>query len=725
MTTVNQIKGYPELFGKRNGSLMMNIRKLFRRGFERVVYVLKSFRALRFRVSHSSLLQVSLLFLILSIAFMVRLLPMRWGWYLSEFDPYYQYRLTKQMVENGLFSWLNWQDTMSWYPYGRDVAQTSFPGLALTAAVSYIVAKAWGLPLTLYEFCVLFPAIMGTLTCLVVYFLGKDVGGKELGLFSAFFLALNASYIGRTSLGFFDDETVGILGILLFAFFFLRSVEIERPLKTSLIYAVAAGLSLGYILGSWGASRYPVGLAVLFVFVLLLLRRYSSRLLSSYSITFGIALFIAVNVPYVGFRFLVESSILPVFGIFLLLCACEVTRFIKGFKMKIVFVSILLALCAVLFFMLSWYGFMGALPTKFQIVLNPFERLLYPLAESVQEHRPAAWGSFYYELGIGAFFIPVGLFFALQNPTNRNIFLSIFGLTSIYFASSMVRLTLLMAPAFSLLWALALTRVLRPFITILREAPVIPRRKMRFEAYVGKEFSGAFLIMMFLLLTFTFVLPNPRVFDHAYSPTTIASASVPIKPDQPVNDWMEALNWMKENLPQNAVVASWWDYGYWITTVANKTTLADNATLNSTQIKRIALMFMSNETQAIKVLQEYNATHVVIFTMFDTSGRDTGYGDEGKWRWMARISEPLTGLNDTGYRQYQTDPQTGAQVEVWNERGLNSVIYKLMTYGKETKLYSYSASVDLEHFKLVYFSKGSAIRGAYYALICVYEIEYD
>jgi len=375
--------------------------------------------------------------------------------------------------------------------------------------------------------------------------------------------------------------------------------------------------------------------------------------------------------------------------------------------------------------MLSWYGFMGALPTKFQIVLNPFERLLYPLAESVQEHRPAAWGSFYYELGIGAFFIPVGLFFALQNPTNRNIFLSIFGLTSIYFASSMVRLTLLMAPAFSLLWALALTRLLRPFITILKEAPVIPRRKMRFEAYVGKEFSGAFLIMMFLLLTFTFVLPNPRVFDHAYSPTTIASASVPIKPDQPVTDWMEALNWMKENLPQNAVVASWWDYGYWITTVANKTTLADNATLNSTQIKRIALMFMSNETQAIKVLQEYNATHVVIFTMFDTSGRDTGYGDEGKWRWMARISEPLTGLNDTGYRQYQTDPQTGAQVEVWNERGLNSVIYKLMTYGKETKLYSYSASVDLEHFKLVYFSKGSAIRGAYYALICVYEIEYD
>ncbi len=716
----------------------MEMRRLLGKGFGRVIEAMKGFSFLRLRVPHSSLIHVSLLLLILFIAFMVRLLPLRWGFYLSEFDPYYQYRLAKHMVENGFFAWTSWHDTMSWYPYGRAIPLTSFPGLALTAAFFYVILRALGLPLSsvfafdpltsdpLFNFCVIFPVIMGTVTCLVIYFLGKDIGGKEVGLFSAFFLALNSSYIGRTSLGFFDDETVGIFGILLFILFFLRSIETERPFKTSLIYGIAAGLSLGYLFSSWGAARYPVGVAVLLVFVMLLLRRYSSRLLFSYCITFGIALFIAINVPFLGFRFLIDLSILPVSGIFLLLCACEVTSRIKTLKMKAIFVLVFLALSAVSVFMILNFGYFKPLETKYLAVLNPFERLVHPLVQSVQEHRPSAWGSFYYDFGVGIFFIPVGLFFALQNPTNRNIFLSIFGLTSIYFAGSMVRLTLLMAPALCLLWALALIRLLRPFVTIFKGVPAIRRRRTRLEAYVGKEFSGAFLIMMLLLLTLTFVLPTqripyPRVFDHAYSPTTIASASVPLKPDETIYDWLETLNWMRENLPTTAVVASWWDYGYWITTVSNKTTLVDNGTWNWTQIGRVASMFMSNETEAIKILEKYDATHVLVFVTFYYDGIDWGWGDEAKWKWMARIA----GLNESSYGE-QTATQDGRPYWEWNTTpGQDTVIYKLMTSGKETKLYGYSPSVSLENFKLVYFSKGSAIKGAYYALVCVYEIRYS
>ncbi|MDH5267559.1 MAG: glycosyltransferase family 39 protein, partial [Candidatus Bathyarchaeota archaeon] len=229
---------------------MVKIRKLFSR--EKVANALKSVGALRFRVTHSSLMHTSLLLLILFIAIMVRLLPLRWGFHLSEFDPHFQYRVTKLMVENGFFAWTSWRDPMAWYPYGRDVAY-AFPGLPATAAFFYVIVSALGLspapmftsnPLTvdpIFNFCVLFPVIMGALTCLVIYFLGRDIGGKEVGLFSAFFLALNSSYIGRTSLGFFDDETVGIFGILLFIFFFLRSIEPERSLRNGLTYAVAAG----------------------------------------------------------------------------------------------------------------------------------------------------------------------------------------------------------------------------------------------------------------------------------------------------------------------------------------------------------------------------------------------------------------------------------------------------------------------------------------------------
>jgi dolichyl-diphosphooligosaccharide--protein glycosyltransferase len=716
---------------------VVKVRKLFRK--EKIVNALRSVGALRFSVSHSSLMHISLLLLILFLASMVRLLPVRWGFHLSEFDPHYQYRITKDMVENGFFNWVSWHDDMSWYPYGRNMGTTTYPGLPASAAVMYITLRTLGLspapmyssnPLTtdpIFNLCIIFPVIMGTLTCLVIYFLGRDIGGKEVGLFSALFLALNSSYIGRTSLGFFDDETVGIFSLLLFIFFFLRSIEPERPLRNGLTYAVASGLSLGYLFASWGASRYALGMAVLFVFVLLLLRRYSSRLLLSYSATFGIALFIAINIPRLGFGFLTEIYVLAVFGVFLLLCIFEVSNYIKTLKMKTVFVFCFLAVIAVFFIALSLYGFIRPMAFKWTAVINPLSRFgegrTQQFVQSVQEHRPAAWGSFYYDIGIGLFFIPVGLFFAVQNPTNRNIFLCIFGLTSVYFAGSMVRLTLLMAPAFSLLWALALVQLLGPFITLMKESPVIPRRKMRFEAHVGKEFSGAFIGLMFLLLTFTFVLPSPlatfpRVLDQSYSPTTIAAGSIPVKPVDPVVDWINALNWMRVNLKSTDVVASWWDYGYWITTIANKTTLADNGTINSTQIARIGQMFLSNETEAIKILDNYDATYIVVFTTFDRNGNDVGWADEGKWRWMARIG----GLDETDYGN--TTEQGRWQ---WNAKGQETVIYRLMTYGKNITLQG-TSTILLEHFEAAYFSQDPAYPRQYgnaIPLVCVYKIKYE
>ena len=45
------------------------------------------------------------------------------------------------------------------------------------------------------------------------------------------------------------------------------------------------------------------------------------------------------------------------------------------------------------------------------------------------------------------------------------------------------------------------------------------------------------------------------------------------------NDWLDALDWIKNNTPKDAVIASWWDYGYWISTMGERASLADNSTL--------------------------------------------------------------------------------------------------------------------------------------------------
>lgn len=731
----------------------MKIGKVFSK--ENATSTLSSLGSLQFGISHSSIIHFSLLAIILVIAATIRLLPLQWGYQLSEFDPHIHYRATKFIVENGLNGYTTWVDPMSWYPTGYNISSFILPGLATTAAVFYQIANALNLapgpilsstvyhPLTadpVFNFVVIFPVIMAVLTVLVIYFVGKDIGGKGVGLFSAFFLAVSSAYISRTSLGFFDDENVGIFGILLFIFFFLRSIDKKRSTKETVTYGVLGGLSLGYLFASWGAARYPLGIVLVFVFALLVLRRYSTRLLISYATTFAVGLLIALGVPKLGgLNFLVEPTVLAVGGVFLLLIMYEASKRITIPKNKVIFVVGFLSLIVVVFAALAAFNLMGPLGEKFWSVINPGQRLgespTQQLVQSVQEHRPSTWGSFYYDLGIGALFVPIGLFFILQKPTNRNIFVAIFVLTAIYFAGSMARLSLLLAPAVSIIWAFALVKLVRPFVSILRDENKISRRKMRFRPKVGKEFSLGFIALLFLLLTINFVLPTTganysRTVDRAYSPTTIAASSLPLRAE--VSYWLDSLNWMRTNLNSSTVVASWWDYGYWITTIGNVTTLADNGTVNTTQIGKIGEMFVSDENASIQILEDFDAEYVVVFTTFDTDGVDIGYGDEGKWRWMARIA----GLDDTKYGNYSLgldwvdtneNGQPSEDEYIVNELGQSSVIYKLMHYARDSVLHS-TTTIELEHFEKAFFTTPelypTSDGGSFTAMVCVYKIIY-
>jgi len=690
---------------------------------------LKNIGNLRPKISHSTLITSAIIMLILLLAFVVRILPIRWGMYLSEFDPYFQYRFTEYLTSTGITtwfdasnpsSWLNWHDPYRWYPQGVDVPGLAYPGLPMTASFLYQIVSLLGVNISLRNFTILFPAFFGTLACLIIYFLGKDIGGKPVGMFSAFFLALNPSSISRVSLGFFDDESIGIVGILLFALFFLRSLDKERPTKSAIWYMVASGLTLGYITAGWGASLYPIAMTTLFVFALIIMRRYSTRLLLSYSITFGLGLFIAIHVPKLSSGFLFGSAILPVLGVFMLLLLSEILRSIQTPRWKITYTVLFFAAIIGAVALLSQIGLISAPVGKFISVLNPFERLGVPLIESVQEHRVTAWGTIYYDYGVGILFFMVGLAFAIWNLTNRNLFIAIYGLTGLYFASSMVRLTVLLAPAFIILWAYGLIGMIRPFLTIAREAPKISLGKRIGVERVGKEFSGLVVLMMFFLIVWTVALPFPRVFTHAYTPVTIASDSVGVRAPFPLTDWLDALAWMRTETPLDTTIISWWDYGYWITVEGNRTSLADNATFNTTHISLIGAVFMSNETHAIKILKEQlgRPDYILVFVTFEDNSEqgypEAGYGDEGKWRWMAKIADSVklwdnstffAQGNDNIFGNYSlgrdnTAPAGETPNLIDNHAGQNSTLYKLMYYAHDRVLSGFDAAAAAQNVKM-------------------------
>jgi len=723
---------------------------------EHITGGLRSLTKLRPTVDHGSLVTISALLLILFIAFAIRLFPMRWeiqtgSMHLSEFDPYHQYRFAEYMVENGFISWAwptPWIDKQRWYPAGFSMFG-SFPALSMTAAFFYVIVSALGVNIGLMDLCALFPAVMGTLACLIIYFLGKDIGGKPVGLFAALFLALSPSYIQRTQVGFFDHETIGIVALLLFVFLFLRAIEEERPVSSNVKYSVASAATLGYFCCGWGAAYYPIGITVLFVFLLILLKKYTPRLLLSYSLTFGLGLFIAIQIPRFSTTYLTSSAIIAVAGVFALLCLCEVLRTLTSAKSKTLFVAIFLAVLVGGFLMVWQLGYMQSVAGKFISVINPFVRAVSPLVESVAEHRISAWGSIYYEFGIGIIFFAASLFFILRNLNNKNLFLLIFGLTSLYFACSMVRLLVLMAPAFGLLAAVGVTGVLKPFNTLLKEPPKISAKKKYGSEYVGKEFSGAAVFLIFLVLMTNLAFPMPKVYRQAYSPVTITAGSLPIAPNEPVQEWLNMLDWTRNNLGATTVVCSWWDYGYWLTVLGNVTTLADNATINTTQIQNIGFIFMANETQALKMLKLYDAKYILVFTTFDTNGNWIGYGDEGKWMWMARISgKAHDRFVENGFIDEQfawTDESVFGEYNstlnkwVWNEWGMSSTIYKLMSYGKHRWLENWRGGQDPdpyvppEYFREAYFagldldpnSERARNYGNIVPFVCLYEVDWQ
>ncbi|MEM3506560.1 MAG: STT3 domain-containing protein [Candidatus Bathyarchaeia archaeon] len=580
------------------------------------------------------------LFLIVLIAVLIRLMPLRWGFFLSEFDPYMQYRMVDYIAKNGYISWFNWHDSMSWYPWGRDIPTTTYPGLAFTTVILYKFLSSLGLNVTAFQVSVIFPVIMGAISCIAIYVFAKEIWGRSVALFSALFLAFSTSHISRTSIGFFDDETIGIFAMLLVFTFYLRSISKGRSLRSSIFYALLSGLSLAYLSCSWGAFRYPLALIAIFSALIAILGKYSRKLLMAFIITISVEFVLISQLPYIGYAVFTEwSTLLVILGTLIVLLFYEIFMHVKKAQLRVIIVLgfIGIAISSMLF--LWKIGIIGSPESKFVAILIPQQRLQMPLIESVAEHRPATWASFFYEYGILIILGIFGIIFPLQRFKENDIFIVLFCATALYFAASLVRLTLILAPAVSVVAAIGIVELSKPSLDVIREAVIFPKRKLRLPR-VGREFGVAILLILIIL-----TLPTLNAsMEVAYSPTTIATSSLPVAPRgeeaNKYQDWLQALVWMKENLPKESVVMSWWDYGYWITAISEKRTLADNGTINSTQIAMIARAFLSNETFALPIMKRYNVTHVAIFVTFvESQGRVQfiGFGEDNKWLWMARI----------------------------------------------------------------------------------------
>ena len=645
-------------------------------------------RISRPQVKREDLLLYSSLALIIIGGFLLRILPyFSTEMLLKGLDPWIQFKCAEYINENGMQNFLNWFDQNSWYPYGRSMGRSMYIMVPLVAVIIYKIALFLGIGVSLFSVTYFTPAIFGALTIFVIYKLGQVLHSKRTGVIAAFFVALAQGFMSRTIVGFYDNECIGIFLMFLTFYFFMKGLT-----KDSMLNNVFAGLALGALSLTWGAYRYAYDFLALFAFVMILLRKYSRRLLSSFSITIILGLIVGSLIPRNGIGFVFSTEqLIPLIVILVMIVMSiyrEIRKYLQTEKLKKYVqygILTLIGVGVVAAIVLYAVGIIEPIAQKFLRTILPTLAETLPLIESVAENSTAAWGTIFFNVYIMVFFIPLGFYFAIKKPSEKTLFILVLGLTGTYFGGSMVRLSLIFAPAAAIVTGYTIDEILRPFALIFQERFTISRRKKRAAKQIGRELIATAYIFLAVTLMMTAIfsinMSDRQYADHHELTPRLSSGSKSFL----AHDYQETFDFIYRNVaPYSAgekppIVMSWWDYGYQLRVLGNVTTLVDNATINSTQIGLVGAMLIHNETESLKLLKRYGVDYVLVLSPGTINSPSN---DLAKSLWMMQISEEYSANLGIVYEDYYRETpnataglDTGFQDAFWD-----SVVYKLCAY---------------------------------------------
>lgn len=407
----------------------------------------------------------------------------------------------------------------------------------------------------------------------------------------------------------------------------------------------------------------------------------------------------------------------------------QTIRYIVLFAMSIVAFIVLLAVAE---------GQGGGMTGRIRTFLDPTYAVKnIPIIASVSEHQPTAWGVYFFDLHITVYLMPIGLYFCFKKLTDANMFLITYGAFAIYFSGVMVRIMLVLAPAAAILSAIGISESLKFFMrsllapeepeegyaptpSITTTSPTVSDevkdtktsstagKKIKVRRRPGKQKSTAhthgeaeikptteptaqpkaqqsgllvkpvalFMIVGAIVLLIQYVRHAVWAASEAYSsPSIVLSARAGNGERIFFDDYRESYYWLRQNTPEDAKIMSWWDYGYQISGMANRTVIVDNNTWNNTHIATVGKAMNSPEEVSYKIARKLDVDYVLI-----VFGGKSAYSsdDINKFLWMVRISASVDSSvkeNDylSNYGGYSVAHDAGKALK-------QSLMYKLSYY---------------------------------------------
>ncbi|KAK9456826.1 STT3 subunit of Oligosaccharyl transferase [Dipodascopsis uninucleata] len=486
----------------------------------------------------------------------------------------------------------------------------------------------------------------------------------------------------------------------------------------SAFWGTLAALFYFYMVAAWGGYVFITNMIPLHALTLIVMGKYSNRLYIAYSSWYAIGTLASMQIPFVGFLPIRSSEHMSALGVFGLLQLVGFAQYLRGrlpspqFKVLItVSVVTFLVLGASAIVGLTISGVIAPWTGRFYSLWDTgYAKIHIPIIASVSEHQPTAWPAFFFDTFFLIWLFPAGVYLVFQELRDEHVFVIIYAILASYFAGVMVRLMLTLTPIVCVSAAIGLSTLFDIYtdMTTPVEAPEGDKKDEDSEKsssasllninmitknpYVGifSPWSRLVVVGSFCVYLFMFVQHCTWVTSNAYSsPSVVLASSLPDGSQHIIDDFREAYYWLRKNTPEDANIMSWWDYGYQIGGMADRTTLVDNNTWNNTHIATVGRAMASKEEDSYPILRQHDVDYILIIF-----GGLIGYsGDDiNKFLWMVRIAEGIW-PNEVKERdfftsrgEYKVDDQATATMK-------NSLMYK-MSYYRFADLFGRQPAID-------------------------------
>lgn len=393
------------------------------------------------------------------------------------------------------------------------------------------------------------------------FFIARKVSGNLGGLFAGIIIAINTSLLGRSSAGTVDTDPWNVFFPLMIMWLFLEAFEAKKP-KTQLIYASLSGIFVGLFSYAWGGWWYP------FVFILATIVLY----IIYQSITHRKIMHRAVkNSVLAGGTFIIASFI------FVSLFS-SMGDFFSVFRSVISTVTMKEVATITLWpNVLTTVAEFNEIPLS-QIIPQMGGKLLLLIAV----------------IGIIATIIRKDMHG--KRDVKYAIFLAIWFVGTAYGFTQGVRFSILMVPAVAVAFGIACG-------FIYKNLSKWAVKEMHIPDYLSK-------IILIILLCLLLISPLKDA-------KSLAKNEVILMDDA----WYDSLTAIKNN-STDAIITSWWDFGHWFVTIAERRVTFDGAD----QGRRIywvgKSLLTDDEDVAIGILKMLNCGQEKPFDVLDNYVKD-------------------------------------------------------------------------------------------------------